>query len=528
MKPRTQPKNDRSLLFRCQVSFQTAVLRLYCLYFEKKKCTKMNEEIDESEFYHQDFTTASEWEVFMARMEEIIHSWNIEDNKERQEIKLRQEEQELIREEEKLKETEQRLLQENKGELKVTQDKKSNDEKKVDELNLSRQENKVKEVDKSNFRTWKIRSEQLPFADVDFVLHFYEHFEAEEYREDEDQPEKNPIDNDYDFVLNDGTFTENEHSIAYWYGLKKFIILTPLIKTAILSESRIKILISSAHIVTGNLNSNIPIFIQIRERWQKCFLGVYEGNGIRTNFEMIHLKKGPQHCQYLTGLLDLFKTKILSPVSLDPILVSVRLTYQATDFGSFTWKQKIQDFEANNFYSSSLCALPFGVSLDPVKIIYLKASWSHLTDHMIIDSENYTDFDPMQAPKWTLCSSFNDEPICFLSECLLNFLYLIKNNSTVYDILGDYAVSPSPEIQNPLDLLTEHKVPTISSILKRAGRNSLTRNRNDVAPLSEDVLVPMLYYLFPDAEYDSPCPYTDKAEKDRDPYNLVRFICFKT
>lgn len=31
------------------------------------------QEIDESEFFHQDFSTASEWESFNARLEETFH-----------------------------------------------------------------------------------------------------------------------------------------------------------------------------------------------------------------------------------------------------------------------------------------------------------------------------------------------------------------------------------------------------------------------------------------------------------------------
>lgn len=35
----------------------------------------MNVELDETEFYHQDFTTATDWEVFIARLEEVIYEW---------------------------------------------------------------------------------------------------------------------------------------------------------------------------------------------------------------------------------------------------------------------------------------------------------------------------------------------------------------------------------------------------------------------------------------------------------------------
>lgn len=37
----------------------------------------LSEDIDEQEGYHYDFTTASEWEIFIARLEEIIHDWKV-------------------------------------------------------------------------------------------------------------------------------------------------------------------------------------------------------------------------------------------------------------------------------------------------------------------------------------------------------------------------------------------------------------------------------------------------------------------
>lgn len=37
----------------------------------------MNEEIDEYDIYHQDFTTVSEWEVFVARIEEVLIDWRL-------------------------------------------------------------------------------------------------------------------------------------------------------------------------------------------------------------------------------------------------------------------------------------------------------------------------------------------------------------------------------------------------------------------------------------------------------------------
>lgn len=33
--------------------------------------------VEIEDVYHHDFTTASEWEVFVARLEEVIHEWKL-------------------------------------------------------------------------------------------------------------------------------------------------------------------------------------------------------------------------------------------------------------------------------------------------------------------------------------------------------------------------------------------------------------------------------------------------------------------
>lgn len=57
--------------------------------------------------------------------------------------------------------------------------------------------------------------------------------------------------------------------------------------------------------------SEIPMFVQLGERWRQIFAGVCQNSDIRTHFEMIHLKKRPPQCGHLTGLLDLFKEKVV-------------------------------------------------------------------------------------------------------------------------------------------------------------------------------------------------------------------------
>lgn len=137
---------------------------------------------------------------------------------------------------------------------------------------------------------------------------------------------------------------------------------------------------------------------------------------------------------------------------------------------------------------------------------------------MIVDSENYSDFDPMQAQKRSLLTKMTEQPMCLLSDCVGEFLNVLANNSTIYEVLGDFATATTQENEiNPLDLLTEPKlVPNLTNVLKRAARNSLSKSRKGLAPIAEDILVPMLYFLFPDAEDNATFPYNDKCDKAKE------------
>lgn len=58
--------------------------------------------------------------------------------------------------------------------------------------------------------------------------------------------------------------------------------------------------------------SQIPVFVQLQQMRQKYFLGVCEGSGIRTSFDMIHLHRTFPQYNHLSGLLSLFKSKLVS------------------------------------------------------------------------------------------------------------------------------------------------------------------------------------------------------------------------
>lgn len=290
----------------------------------------MNEEVDDSDFYHQDFTTASDWEVFIARIEEIIHEWKLPYVKQGAPLTRNQ-------------------LWENK---------------------------------------WKTLTECINFADVQFTLTRY-------YLQIDDTSALTDVDEDdsKSQVLIDLMFAENDfctvdetsptvHPLARWYGIRDFLVLSPVLNTAIDNESKIKILLSSANIAVSNSRCEIPLFVKILVPSQHVYLGVSEMLGLRTNFDIIHLSKTPDRCKYLSGLLDVFKSKISSNI-LEPVTFSVRHCYSLQDWTSNVWTQQPPDFDI------------LGVTFDYIflyKILYLLLKPGCVFRVKVLDWKNWVLF----------------------------------------------------------------------------------------------------------------------------------------
>ncbi|XP_054281898.1 rab3 GTPase-activating protein catalytic subunit isoform X2 [Macrosteles quadrilineatus] len=447
----------------------------------------LNEDIDEQDSYHYDFTTASEWEIFIARLEEIIHDW------------------------------------------------------KVSHIPL-----KPALQHKQLFNSsWETKTETLSFADVDFTLTRYYAKLSEE------EGANNMLDNESEMSklqpLEDMMSTENDfvpivfegnkshpHLLTRWYGLRDFIVLTPNQSVVITSESKIKILLSSVCIAVNNSNCSVPVFIQVLEPWQNFFLGVCEAKGIRAEYEMVHLRRVPPHCKHLTGLLNVFKSKLGSPSLSESVTVSARLSYILRDWTSFAWTQEPPDLEflMGEVGVGELGTLPFGATFDPVSELVLYASWYGLRETVVVDSESYSDLDPSQAPQWSVAVKMADKPLCLLSEYLSEFLHLCSSPRSMSDLLGDLLQhqQPGPTLATPLNLLTESRVPTISKVLGQA-KGSFVKEKIREGPISDDLLMPILYFLFPDADENVRSPYpeylTNFLVKDSKP-NQEMFAGMKT
>ncbi|XP_058451012.1 rab3 GTPase-activating protein catalytic subunit isoform X2 [Malaya genurostris] len=423
----------------------------------------LNEEVDDTEFFQQDFTTASEWEIFNARLEEIFHEWKLSYG-----------------------------LTENRGQLGRNQ------------LSLCE---------------WSILNEQIKFADVllDVVRYKATIPEGEIQTGDNEKASEcqafvDLMANENDYCIVDQKAEGPLHPLAQWYGLREFVVVVP-VKGSITNESQIRVLMSSVHIAVAESSCDVPVFVQVLEKVQNVFLGVCESGSIRLSFDTVHLNITPPTCKYLSGLLDVFKGKIAVPY-LDPVAVSVRFTYSLSKFLNSSYVvPKIVPFSENNgnednFAHDREISLPFGVAIDPVSELILHCTWPHVADNVVIDSQTYSDFDPLTAPVWSLRARFEDTPVCYMAECIQEFLQTSDSKRAITEYFPELAYGVNQNIEGPkaLERLTESKIPTISSMIPGISSVGGTTGRKETkleGPLNDELLKDMLYYLFPDAQLDS-------------------------
>lgn len=123
-----------------------------------------------------------------------------------------------------------------------------------------------------------------------------------------------------------------------------------------------------------------------------------------------------------------------------------------------------------------------------------------MSENVVVDSEGFTDLEPQLAPEWSVQVKMVSSPACLLGEYLMDFLHLCNNQKTMVDLLGDavlYAQQDDQSLSSVFNILTESKIPTISTVVSKA---TTKKNKNVAGPIPEEILLSILYFLFPDAD----------------------------
>lgn len=124
-----------------------------------------------------------------------------------------------------------------------------------------------------------------------------------------------------------------------------------------------------------------------------------------------------------------------------------------------------------------------------------------MAENVVIDSESFTDLEPQLAPEWSAVVKMVPSPACLLGEYLSDFLALCNNQRSLVDMLGDaaaYMDNSDQVLSSAFNRLTESSIPTISKVVNRGPARKNSKNVD--GPIAEEVMISILYFLFPDAE----------------------------
>nr|XP_057938705.1 rab3 GTPase-activating protein catalytic subunit [Doryrhamphus excisus] len=414
----------------------------------------------ESEVFEiTDFTTASEWERFVSRVEEVLNEWKLTGNSTRR-------------------------LSREKGDY--------------------------------TSGTWVEQSQEINFVDFKFAItHYALAQETNDNANDDLEEDDFPIAMQ-DLLCTNNDFPPRAHCLVRWYGIREFVVISPGTNVeAIISESKCNLLLSSISVSLVNSGCQVPMFVQIQQKWRRLYAGECQGQSVRTEFEMVHLRKVPSQYNHLSGLLDIFKSKSgYTMYPLPPINIAIRFTYILQDWQQYSWPLQPPDFDnllKGEVGVEEFGKLPFGACEETISELQLSTTWPDLTEGTVLDNDVYSDLDPLHAPHWSVRARAVENPQCLLGDLLTEFFKLCGRKETTEEVLGRGSAEDEGkdgDISAALSKLTEPaaSVPisklSVSNMMHNARRHIQRHRLTDESPLSADILNSILQYLFTDSVVD--------------------------
>ncbi|XP_067939936.1 rab3 GTPase-activating protein catalytic subunit-like isoform X2 [Watersipora subatra] len=432
-----------------------------------------------------DFTTASDFERFVARLEELIHEWKLTS---------------------------------------------------VPEFHFN---DKRFDVDETQ---WRSISEEVMFINFPFIItHHYVTFASEKIEDntldelvDSRTGVCNAVKDQWPTTLRSiyhdtQPFPCKTHCICRWFGLTSFVVISPR-SYALTDENQIKTILHAISLALHNSSCQLPIFLQSLDSQRMFYLGEYVSPGLSTSFDMVHLSHVPDRFRDLSGLLDLFKGKINIRVEPEPkALVSIRATYILQDWATYTsdWPQPLPADVVDGVALASVgwagvSQLPFGTTRNPIENLHLYAMWFNMSEEVISDNQVHSDIDPMNAPIWTVQVTMAKGIDGLLHESLRKFSELCGSSATFDQVFGSrQQENLDSELTTALERLTEPQTRyNLPSMSKMSGamdiRLRLNERTQQQSPIPVDVLNKILLHIFPDAK-----DYEEASEEAREETEIV-------
>ncbi|XP_004347355.2 hypothetical protein CAOG_04608 [Capsaspora owczarzaki ATCC 30864] len=224
-----------------------------------------------------------------------------------------------------------------------------------------------------------------------------------------------------------GDFVFDTHDLGNWFGLNQYIAVTSANGGSI-SPSDAKLIFSSLNLAAVQSRCVIPLFVQVYEPWRKMYLGSSCDAEAHTKFDTLTLQSGPVHYRHLTGLVDLFNSKLALPPALAATVlttVAVRFTYvlswwfstgsvggvspsSSTDtsaLGPATYSQDAAAAAAAAAVepvpatTGDRTWLEWGCTVDPVSSLQVAAGWPACPADHLVDNSVHSDLNWSVAPE---------------------------------------------------------------------------------------------------------------------------------
>ncbi|CAM4952153.1 unnamed protein product [Rotaria socialis] len=314
-----------------------------------------------------------------------------------------------------------------------------------------------------------------------------------------------------DMMSRRNDFPSRSPYLSHWYGLREFLILSPKRNTdPIADESRANILLSSTAIAVSNVGCNVPIFIRVQHEWRNMFIGLCEGSGLRTHFNVCNLKNAPHQYRHLAGLLEIFKSKLGSHIPNDiVIMVAVRFTYVLRDFESTVSRQVLPRDETG---MPILMNLPFGSIHDPVSGLHLSCTWPIFSEEVVTENDDCNDFDPLLSQQWAIGVTLLEELPVLLSDAVQEYLNLSTKRETIEQLLGKFQTADghrkkskplqipnaSMNMSDPIKRISDSRTQQYWTSISSSISNTTSRLRVNIfnPPLPPNVVEKTIEYLF--------------------------------
>ncbi|CAG0900347.1 unnamed protein product, partial [Cyprideis torosa] len=239
-------------------------------------------------------------------------------------------------------------------------------------------------------------------------------------------------------------FSFRSHCLVRWFGHSDFLTIRPFDENALLTDSQRRLVLSAVSVAVNNTAAHIPVFLQLQKKWQRFYYGLCETGKTVTDYEMIHLRRPPNpQFKYLAELLTMFKDKIGSPAPLQtPVLVSARFQYTMREIGDMGDDDDDEDDNKDVVTGRSdssddpLMQIPFGAVSSRISEMHLASVWLDLSEDVIVDTESHTDLNPLTALQWRMKIKSVEEPLCRLALVLSEFLRMSQRPDSVEDALA--------------------------------------------------------------------------------------------